>query len=203
MTGSLKERIVDAALALAAERSWERVRLHDVADRLGISLADTGAHFREKEEIVDAWFDRADRAMQAAAGSPALAALDARERFSELLMTWLGVLAPHRRVARQMLINKLEFGHVHYQFAGLLRVSRTVQWLREGARLDDPLPWRALEETALTSIYLTTVAHWLVDDSEGSRATREFLARLLARGERLAEIVGPWLGRGRPARQAA
>jgi hypothetical protein len=92
---------------------------------------------------------------------------------------------------------------VHYQFAGLLRVSRTVQWLRESARLDDPLPWRAFEETALTSIYLATVAHWLVDDSQGSQATREFLTSLLQRGERLAEIVGPWFGRSGTARQAA
>src|SRR3989344_4963566 len=133
MSDAMKDQIVDAALALAGERSWERVRLHDVADRLGVTLADIGRHFREKEEIVDAWFDRADRALLAAASAPALAAMTARERFAQLLMAWLGALAPHRRVTRQMLAGKLEFGHVHYQFAGLLRVSRTVQWLREGA----------------------------------------------------------------------
>lgn len=203
MTDSLKERIVDAALALADECTWERVRLHDVADRLGMTLTDVGQHFREKEEITDAWFDRADRALLAAAGTAALEAMSPRERFAELLMTWLGVLASHRRVTRQMLAGKLEFGHIHYQFTGLLRVSRTVQWLREGARLDDPLPWRALEESALTSIYLATVVHWLNDDSEGSAATRGFLNRLLDRGERLANMVGPWFGRGDAARKAA
>lgn len=203
MTDSLKERIVDAALALADERSWERVRLHDVAERLGVTLADIGAHFREKEEIVDAWFDRADRVLLAATGTPALAAMNPRERFAELLMTWLGALAPHRRVTRQMLAGKLEFGHIHYQFTGLLRVSRTVQWLREGARLDAPLPWRALEESALTSIYLATVVRWLSDDSPGSEATRALLSRLLERGERLADRVGPWFGRAGAAREAA
>ncbi len=203
MTDTLRDQIVDAALALAGERSWERVRLHDVADRLGVTLADIGRHFREKEEITDAWFDRADRAMLAAAGTPAMAALSARKRFAELLMSWLGALAPHRRVTRQMLAGKLEFGHVHYQFAGLLRISRTVQWLREGARLDEPLPWRALEESALTSIYLATVVHWLNDDSEQSAATRGFLNRLLDRGERLADAVGPWFGRAGAARKAA
>jgi AcrR family transcriptional regulator len=203
MADSLKERIVDAALALADERTWERVRLHDVAARLGVTLVDIGRHFREKEEITDAWFDRADRAMFAAAGNPAMAALSARERFAELLMTWLGALAPHRRVTRQMLAGKLEFGHVHYQFAGLLRISRTVQWLREGAGLDDPLPWRALEESALTSIYLATVVHWLNDDTEGSAATRAFLDRLLDRGGRLAGVVGPWFGRAGAAGKAA
>ena len=203
MNETLRERIVDAALALAGECSWERVRLHDVADRLGVTLADIGRHFREKEEITDAWFDRADRVLLAATAAPTLEPLSARERFAELLMTWLGALAPHRRVTRQMLAGKLEFGHVHYQFAGLLRISRTVQWLREGARLDEPLPWRALEESALTSIYLATVVLWLNDDSEQSAATRRFLNRLLDRGERLAGVVGPWFGRAGTARKAA
>lgn len=203
MTDAMKEQIVDAALALAGERSWERVRLHDVADRLGVTLADIGRHFREKEEIADAWFDRADRALLAAAGSPALEAMTARERFAELLMVWLGALAPHRRVTRQILAGKLEFGHVHYQFAGLLRVSRTVQWLREGARLDNPLPWRALEESALTTIYLATVLRWLGDETPGFTATRALLDRLLKKGERLAKVAGPWFGRVRPHREAA
>lgn len=203
MTESLRERIVDAALALADERSWERVRLHDVADRLNVTLADIGRHFREKEEIVDVWFDRADHVLLAATAAQTLDALSARERFSELLMTWLGALASHRRVTRQMLAGKLEFGHIHYQFAGLLRISRTVQWLREGARLDDPLPWRALEESALTSIYLATVVRWLNDDSPGSEATRALLSRLLERGECLADRVGPWFGRAGVTRKAA
>jgi AcrR family transcriptional regulator len=183
---SPRERIVDAALALAEERSWEAVRLHDVAARLGIALDEVRAQFREKEEIVDAWFDRADSAMLAAAGRPEIRALPARERLEELLMSWFAALAPHRRVTRQMILNKLEFGHVHYQFAGLLRVSRTVQWWREAASRDATLPWRAIEETALTSIYLASFVRFLYDPGADLAATRRWLGRLLDRAGRLA-----------------
>lgn len=185
----LRERIVDAALLLAEHRGWEAVRLHDVATELGITLEQIRGEFREKEEIVDAWFDRADRAMLEAGAAPGLASLTPRERIVMLLMTWLAALHVHRRPTRQMIVNKLEFGHVHYQFIGLLRVSRTVQWLREAAHRDAVLPWRALEETALTAIYLTTFAYWMQDDSTDSARTRELLNGLLRRAERFARLV--------------
>lgn len=187
----LKDRIVDAALALAGETSWERVRLHDVAQRLGIELTDVHACFREKEDIVDAWFDRADRAMLGAAARPEMVALAPRERLQELLLMWLGVLAAHRRATREMILGKLEFGHVHFQWAGIMRVSRTVQWWREAAGRSAPLPWRAFEETALTSIYLATFACWMSDQSRDSSHTRQFLSRLL----RAAEPCARWLPR--------
>jgi len=187
----LKNRIVDAAVALAEETSWERVRLFEVAQRLGVALPDVQVCFREKEEIVDAWFDRADRAMLAAAASPELERLASRERLLELLLVWLGELSAHRRVTREMILGKLEPGHVHFQWAGLLRVSRTVQWWREAAGRRAPLPWRALEETALTSIYLATFANWMCDRSGTDERTRAFLSRLLRAAAPCARWVPP------------
>lgn len=51
------DQIVGAAVGLGEQKSWEAVRLHDVAAVLGISLDDLRTHFREKEDIVDAWFE--------------------------------------------------------------------------------------------------------------------------------------------------
>jgi ubiquinone biosynthesis protein COQ9 len=184
----LRERIVDTALALAERRSWEALRLHDVAAELGVGLDEVRACFREKEEVVDAWFDRADRALLTEGAKPEVLALPSRARIHRLLMAWLAALASHRRVTRQMILNKLEPGHIHYQFAGLLRVSRTVQWLREAARRDAVLPRRAIEETVLTGIYLATFARWMTDDSENAVRTAAQLDRLLARAERLDRL---------------
>lgn len=176
-------------MSLAEQRSWERVRLHDVATGLKLSLNDVRAHFREKEDLVDAWFDRADAAMLDAAAQSGLSALPSRERLHRLMMAWLAALQPHRRVTRQMIGAKLEPGHVHYQYAGVLRVSRTVQWWREAAQRDAVLPWRALEETALTAIYLAAFFCWMRDDSQNAVRTSLFLDKLLARAERLARWV--------------
>ena len=104
-------------------------------------------------------------------------------------MAWLAALAPHRRVTREMIWNKLEPGHLHYQLNGLLRVSRTVQWLREAAGQDAVLLWRALEELALTGLYLATFLYWMYDDSPNSQETRRFLMRQLGRAERCARMM--------------
>lgn len=178
-----RDTIIDAALELAEARSWEAVRLHEVAASLALTLADVRMYFREKEELVDAWFDRADAALLRAAEDPALPAALPRERLQRLLMAWFGALARHQRPTREMIYGKFEFGHVHYQFAGLLRVSRTVQWWRDAARRDAVLPWRAFEEAGLTTIYLTTFFYWMRDDSDNAARTAAFLDRLLKRAE--------------------
>lgn len=184
-----RDAIVDAALARAEETSWEALRLYDVASALGVTLNDVRVHFREKEEIVDAWFDRADGAMLAHAAGAAAAGLVPRERLERAMLAWFDALAAHRRVTRQMILNKFEPGHLHYQFNGLLRVSRTVQWLREAAGRDATLPWRAIEETVLTGIYLMTFFHWMYDDSPDSARTREFLRRRLDSVSWMARVV--------------
>lgn len=189
----LRDRIVDTALSLAEQRSWEAVRLFDVAAALEISLDDVRQHFREKEEVAEAWFDRADAAMLQAA--PQLIPLAARERLTRLIMTWLDALASHRRVTRQMIDGKLEPGHLHIQIPALMRVSRTVQWIREAARRDAAYASRALEETVLTGIYLMTFFYWMRDDSVGFSATCRFLERCLAVAERLPACV---FARARP-----
>ena len=62
-SSNLPARILDTALKLAEQQSWETVRLHDVARELGIGLDDVRAHYAQKEDLIDAWFDRADQSM--------------------------------------------------------------------------------------------------------------------------------------------
>ncbi|MGH8728305.1 MAG: hypothetical protein ACREV9_09140 [Burkholderiales bacterium] len=192
MSAELRDRIVNTAVRLAERKSWEAVRLHEVAAAAGVSLEDIrAAQFREKEDVVDAWFDRADHAMLTAAQSADFLELSTRERLQRLVMTWLGALADHRRVTRQMIYGKLEPGHLHIQIPGLMRVSRTVQWMREAARRDPAYLRRAIEETGLTTIYLMTFFRWMHDDSPGSDDTRRFLDGLLSRAETLSRFFGP------------
>ncbi len=186
----IPERIVDAALELAAVDGWEAVRLVDVAAATGLSLEDIRQHFREKEALVEAFFDRADRAMLEVAASAEFKALPSRERVHRAIMVWLDTLAPWRSVVRQMILNKLEPGHLHVQIPALLRVSRTVQWVREAAGRRATFMRRAVEESILTAIYLTTFVHWMRDDSSGAQDTRRLLGRLLKRAQSVEGLVG-------------
>ena len=183
---TLSEKIVDKAIELAEQMSWERVYLHQVAAALDIAVAQIYQHFQSKDELVEAWYDRADQAMLLAATRPGFSSLDYRTRLHTLLMAWLDFLATHKTVSRDMLLYKLEPAHVHLQLKGILRVSRTVQWLREAAGLDSTHLRRIAEEAGLTGIYLQTLSYWIFDHSTEQVKTRTFLDSQLARAERLA-----------------
>lgn len=184
-----RDSIVDAALELAERDGWEAVRLHQVATACNAGLDDIRRHFAEKDEIIDAWLDRADAAMLGHFDNGGVDGLTPRERIRELILVWLEALAPFRRVTREMIDHKLEFGHIHVQFPAVLRISRTVQWIREGAMLDAPLPRRALEETAMTAVFVKTFVGWLRDDSTGFQRTRERLDRDLHALDAIARRV--------------
>ena len=175
----IEQSIVDTALMLAEKSGWESVRLHQIAEALHIPLDEIRLYFREKEELIDVWFDHADKAMLQVRETEYFEQGSTREKLHLLIMKWLSALQPHRRVTRQMIVGKLEPGHIHYQVQGLLRVSRTVQWIREAAGISSSLPWRALEESVLTAIYLATFTKWMFDDSEGSQSTSRFLQESL------------------------
>ncbi len=186
----LRDQIVDAAIYLAEAGDWEAIRLYDVAARLGLSLDEIRQEFSEKDELIDAWFDRADSAMLQDATSPEFYRLSRKERFGWAMMAWLDALTVHRRITRQMILSKLEPGHIHIQFPGLMRVSRTVQWMREAAGYDVSFPRRAVEEVAHTGVYLATFAYWMSDDSPQSERTRHFLTRQLDRSDFVVTCCG-------------
>ncbi|MCP5245176.1 MAG: TetR/AcrR family transcriptional regulator [Burkholderiales bacterium] len=185
----IREAIVDKAVEIAEHSSWEAVRFFDIAAELNITLDDIRCYFREKEELIDAWFDRADGAMLKVAEQEEFLSLCTQKQLHRLIMTWLDAMAAHRAVTRQMIGAKLEPGHIHIQIPAIMRISRTVQWMREAAQRDATFLRRALEETALTTLYLATFTHWMFDESDQSQRTRSFLTYQLQMAEILDHTV--------------
>lgn len=174
------DTILDTAMRLANEHSWEKLYLHEIATELNIPLETIHGHFAQKDDLVEAWYDRADQAMLKAAQAPGYIELTLHERLHLLIMRWLDSLAEYKTVSRDMLLYKLEPAHLHLQLQGLLRVSRTVQWLREAALQDSTHLRRIIEEAGLTSLYLQTFVYWMTDSSAGQSKTRRFLHRRLS-----------------------
>ncbi|MGD8743040.1 MAG: TetR family transcriptional regulator [Granulosicoccaceae bacterium] len=183
---STADAILDTAMRLANIRSWEKLSLHAVAQEMVISLDEIYLHYTQKDDLVEAWYDRADRAMLKAVQAPGYSELTPHERLHFLIMRWLDTLAEYKTVSRDMLLYKLEPAHVHLQLQGILRISRTVQWIREAARLDATHLCRITEEIGLTTLYVQTFLYWMSDNSTGQARTRQFLhrrLRLMDKGE--------------------
>lgn len=185
----LARRILDTALDLGEQRGWDALHLHDIAAALDVGLDDIARHYAHKDALAEAWFDRADAALLAVPQAPGWRKLSPRDRLHRAIFAWLDALAPHRRLTAMMLRYKFQPEHLHLQALGAMRVSRTVQWIREAALLPSVGWRRELEEVALTAMYLASVAYWLRDDSAGSERTRALLDRMLANAERLAPLA--------------
>lgn len=185
-TDPLRDRIIDAALAVAGEDAggWYDLRLHLVARRLGVPLSAVLDRFRDADAIADAWFARALRAM-VREPEPGFDALPPSARVHAVLMRWFDAQAPHRRAVRGMVGAKLHPSHPHHWLPMVFSLSRLIHWALEAARLDARGLPRQAEEVGLTLVFLSALRVWVGDASPGQRRTRAFLRRNLGWLDRL------------------
>jgi AcrR family transcriptional regulator len=187
----LAQAILDTALDLGELRGWDAVHLHDIAAAMRIPIADIQRCYLHKDALAEAWFDRAEAALVAVAGTSGWMDLSPRERLFRTIVSWLDALAIHKQTTTAMLRYKAQPDHFHLQVQGLIRISRTVQWIRETAALPESGWRRELQEIALTGIFLSTLSEWLLDNSPCSTRTHALLNRLLSLAEQAATLITP------------
>jgi AcrR family transcriptional regulator len=180
---TVRDRIVDTALELAEEHGWANVRLYQVAERAGFSLAEVGAEFRDQDAIANAWFARALAALESL---PAAAVADRPppERLHTAMMRWFDALAPHREVTVAMLEAKLYLSHPHHWAPLIFDLSRLVHWFLDAARIASTGRARQLAEIGLTAIFLAGLRVWRRDDTVGQERTRGYVRQRLTAADR-------------------
>lgn len=198
---AIADLIVDACLALAEERGWAEVRLHVVAERLDLPLAEVFEHFRDLDAVANAWFGRARRAM-VAVPAEAIRGLPAERRLAVVLMRWFDRLASHRRVTGEVLRGKLQPSHPHHWVPLVFDLSRHVHAVLDAARIESTGRLRQLAEVGMTVIFLATLRDWLRDGSAGQERTRARLDARLDRADRWLGRLGRPTDRGRPGHGA-
>lgn len=189
------DRIVDAALALAASRRWRDVSLGDIAAEAGTSLAEVHAAFRSKAAILAAFTDRIDTAVLAgidadAAGEPV------HDRLMDGVLRRLDALKPYKDAVRA--IARDGGGDPLAGLCGAARLLRSMAWTLEAAGVSSAGLLGAVRVKGLTAIYLSTVRVWLGDDSEDAGRTMAHLDRRLQQAERMIARL-PCPGRARRA----
>ena len=127
-------RVIDVALVLAAERGWDQVRFHLLAERTGMPMPEIGAAFRDVDAIADAWFARA-RLHLLALPEDVLTDQSLDSRIATACERWLDFLAPHRRVAAEILRGKLWPTHPHHWVPLVFNLSRLVHDMLDTARV--------------------------------------------------------------------
>ncbi len=182
----IEERVVDAALALAAERPWEEVALADIAGRAELGLSDLYPRLGSRGLILEAFARRVDARMLAV-DTADLAGERPRDRLFDALMARFDVLLPYRDGLRSILATLSRDPLA--AFGQLRALDRSMAWTLEAAGIAAS-GWRGrLKVRALGSAYLSVLRIWLDDGPDQARTMAE-LDRLLVRLEGMAGRFG-------------
>jgi AcrR family transcriptional regulator len=184
-SASTPDNILDAALALADEIGWRQVTARAIGARLGGGPDLVHTHYRDLDEIADAWFRRA---LAQALADPADAALPFAERLARIFHRWLDALAPHRRASLDMIGAKLYPSHPHHWVPLIFNLSRLVQWMLDAAECSATGRRRQATEVAVSALVPAVLWRWRRDDDQ---AVKDFVADRLRQMERRFERIWP------------
>ena len=176
-----RERIIDAFMALLAEKPIEEISFTEIAAHAGVSLSDLRDTFGSTVAILAAQVKATDRAVLAGRDAE-LADEPPRERLFEVLMRRLEVLAPHKAAVRSLLRSTGRNPGLAFALNGL--AVRSQQWMLTAADIDAGGPRGMLRAQGLALLFAQVLRTWVKDDDPGLARTMAALDRALASGQR-------------------
>jgi AcrR family transcriptional regulator len=199
--GIAEDAVLDAALALAAERGWRAVTAADVATRAGLDAAALPGPGAFRARLLVRLADRVDLEMRAGLDADATDLdLPVRDRLFDALMARLDALAP-RRDGVLAILRGLPCDPPS-ALAALPLLARSMARTLEAIGESPLPPFGPLKVKGLAAVWLTTLRAWRTDDSADMAVTMKALDAALARAEEAANSFLPRVG-GRPTRSEA
>ena len=181
-----RERIIEAFMALAAERRFSEIGFTDIAARSGVPLGRCRAAFNSVVSILAAQMEAID--WQVLDGSDAdMAEETPRERLFDVLMRRLEALAPHKAAIRS--ITRAARCNPPLAFALNCLTARSQQWMLTAAGISSSGLRGGIRAQGMACIYADVLRTWLDDDDPGLARTMAALDRGLARGHRWSNCL--------------
>jgi AcrR family transcriptional regulator len=182
----LRDRLIEACLALLAERSFETIALADVATRAGVTLADMRGEVGSTFDLIAAFAKSVDKAVLAGT-DPSMATEPARERLFDVLMRRIELLSPHKTALASLFAS----GRRDPRLAmGLNQLGvRSMQWMLAGADIESAGTKGAVRAQGLTFLFARVLDVWFKDDDPGLARTMAKLDTELASGARWATML--------------
>ena len=175
-----KDAIIDAFMALAADRDVRGIGLDEIAAEAGMSLADLRECYAGKLGILFGFARRIDLAVLAE--GPADAESEPRDRLFEVMMRRFDALAPYKPAIRRM----ARSARCDPALAAILRrlAIRAQAWNLAAAGISHGGLSGRVKSGGLALVYGETMRTWLGDDDPDLGRTMATLDRALRRGER-------------------
>ena len=194
---SVRDRIIDATLALAAERGWSQFGLSDLAMAADVSLAELRELFPSKGAVIGAFMRRTDLEVLREEADD-LSQEPVRERLFDVLMRRLDALAPYKAGMRA-LIGAIKRDPV---FALALNgpATNSMRYMLEAAGIKTSGPLGALRVQGAVMLYGRVLEVWIMDHDPDCAKTMARLDRELDQAGRIMGRVEQVVGRTSPLR---
>ena len=174
-----RERILETALALFADRGYEATTMRDVAWEAGASLGLAYRYFASKEEFALALYLRLAEESEEWARDE-LAGGTVAERFEAAMLAKLDQVSPHRGPLAALLARALD---PNSRLSALGEGTAAVREKMGGVFLevvrgasDTPAEKQAMQlGNVLYALHLAIILYWFHDRTPESRATRELV----------------------------
>ena len=185
-SGSDREKIIAAFMALLAEKRFEQIGFGDIAARAGLTLANCRAEFGSTLAIFAGHMKELDRKVLASASGD-MAEEPPRERLFDVLMRRIEAMAPHREAMRSLMRSAQCNPGLAFALNGLAVRSQT--WMLTAADIDAAGPRGMIRAQGLAMLFASVLRTWVDDDDEGLARTLAALDRALARGQRWSGML--------------
>ncbi len=181
----LSDRILDAALALAAERDWRCVAMTDIAAASKAPLAEVLLMFPSKGAVINAIFKRTDARVLATAAAGETGD-STRDKLFNVLMQRFDTLQRDRQGISSIVSASLCDPLAPLCYGPRLMCSMAL--MLETAGLSSSGPGNFLRAKGLAVVYVIAFRVWLLDDSPDMTKTMASLDGGLKRAETLAAL---------------
>lgn len=182
-----RDRLIDAALKLAAEKPWGDVSLVDVAASAGMNLAEVRAIAGSKSQIVAFVLRRTDEQVLAQVKGRT-EGQSARDTLFEVIMSRFDAMAPIKPAVKSF----ASAGQMDTTL--IMPFVNSQRWMLAAAGIDADGASGLLRTAGLGAAYMSVFNTWLADDDPGMAKTMAALDTRLRRGERTMSAIDGTLG---------
>ncbi|MEW9531685.1 TetR family transcriptional regulator [Microbispora sp. NPDC049125] len=193
MAEKTRDLIVETALRLFRERGFEATTMRAIAAEAGVSVGNAYYYFASKEQLVQAYYERAQAAHEAACREVLEVETSFAGRLHGVLRTWVRISEPYHEFAVKFYKHAAEPGNPLSPFgadAAPARESAIALYRKvvEGSsgRMDAEL--RAELPELLWLLSMGVVLFWVHDTSPGCARTYRLIDRVVPLVDRLVGL---------------
>ena len=177
---TLKDSVIEAALGLAAQQSWDLISFEEIIEKAGVDLDDAREYFDDKPDILAAYGRKIDRAMVENIGQVDMA-LPHRELLFDVFMERFDIVNENREAVISILSSFK--GDPKQAILSLPHLGRSMSRVLELCGISTDGFMGCARVTAVTGIYLYALKTWIGDDSPDMAKTMATLDKALDKAE--------------------